>query len=325
MKAFVTGGTGFVGSHLVDALLARGDDVAVLLRSPAKAADLAARGVTLVRGDLHDPAALAEGVRGADVVYHVAALTGALDEAEFLRANRDGTRHVLEAAARGGAAPRFVLVSSMAAGGPALRGRPSTGEEPPRPVTMYGRSKLASEELVRAASLPWVIVRPPAVYGPRDADNFPALFQVAARGFAPVFGTGAMELSLVHVGDLADALVRAGTAPGLEGRTFYANHPEIVTSAELVRAVGRTLGRDVRVLRLPRPVVAAALAATGGWAALTRQRTILRPDKIHEFFQEAWTGDPSPFVAATGWTPRFDLAAGLADTLAWIRATSRRG
>ncbi|MCU0621490.1 MAG: NAD(P)H-binding protein, partial [Gemmatimonadales bacterium] len=164
MKALVTGATGFVGSHLVDRLLGAGDAVTALVRSPAKAAGLAQRGVTLVPGDLHDRDALARAARGQDVAYHVAALVGAVDEAEFLRANREGTANVVQALEAEAPAARLVLVSSLAAAGPAPRGAPRGVEAPEAPVTMYGRSKLASEAVVRASGLGWVIARPPAVY-----------------------------------------------------------------------------------------------------------------------------------------------------------------
>ncbi len=315
----VTGATGFVGGHLVDQLRARGDEVVALVRSPAKAGRLAEQGVTLVRGDLHDHAAMRAAVDGADVIYHVAALTGAVDEAEFLAANRDGTAHLLAAARAAGHGPRFVLVSSMAAGGPARRDMPRIADGDDQPVTMYGRSKLASERVLRGEPLPWTILRPPSVYGPRDRDNFLTVFRAARLGVAPVFGDGSMQLSLIHVEDLAAAIIAAGTRDGVVGRTYYVNHPEVVTSAEMVRAIGRTVGRDVRLLPLPEWAARTALTATGAWAALWRQRTILRADKANEFFQEAWTGDPSPFIAATGWTPRFDLASGLPQTAAWYR------
>ena len=319
MRAFVTGATGFVGGHVAEALLRRGDALTVLARSPARAAGLAARGATVVAGDLASADALARAAEGADVIYHVAALTGAPDEAAFLRANRDGTAAVLDAARRTAPGARVVLVSSMAAGGPAVRGRPHAGELPAAPVTAYGRSKLAAEEVVRGGELPWTIVRPPTVYGPRDRDNLLALFRLARLGVVPVFGDGTMELSAVHVEDLAEAIVRAGTAADVVRRAFYVNHPEVVTSAALVEQVAAALGRRVTLLPLPRGVARAALGLVGGAATLLGRATILHPDKIHEFYAEAWTADPSPFMAATGWAPRHDLATGLAQTLRWYR------
>lgn len=320
MKALVTGATGFVGSHLVDALLGRGHQVTALIRSPAKAAGLADRGVRLVKGDLADLAAIEEAVAGQQAVYHVAALTGAVNEAEFLEANREGTRRIAEAAARAGDLARLVLVSSGAAGGPARTGAPRDTGDPDRPVTMYGRSKLAAEEVVRLAPVPWTILRPPAVYGPRDRDGFLPVFRAAARyGIVPVFGDGSQELSLVHAADLATACMAAATSNATAGETYYVNHPEVITSAELARRVGEAVGRPVRIVPLPHWLTRSALALTGTWAALRRQRTILRADKANEFVQPAWTGDPSRFMAATGWSPSREHAAGFAETAAWYR------
>lgn len=322
MKVLVTGATGFVGGHLVDRLLARGDSVTALVRSPSRAAGAAARGVRLVQGDLGDQAALRESVQGQDVIYHVAALTGAVDEAEFMAANRDGTANLAIAAGAAGSDPRFVLVSSMAAGGPSLHGVPRQGNEPNQPVTMYGRSKLASEQVLQAEPIRWTILRPPTVYGPRDRDNLLTLFKVSRLGVAPVFGSGAMALSVVHVADLVDAIVLAGNAEGVEGELFYVNHPDVITSAELVRTIGQEMGKELRLLRIPEGLARATLAATGAWAAAWRKKTILRADKANEFFQDAWTGDPSRFITATGWHPAWALRAGIADTAAWYRANA---
>ncbi|MFI5236164.1 MAG: NAD-dependent epimerase/dehydratase family protein [Gemmatimonadales bacterium] len=319
MNILLTGATGFVGGHLVDRLLARRDRVTALVRSPARAQGFAERGVTLIPGSLDDHAALHRACEGQDAICHVAALTGAVDEAEFLAANRDGTANLLRAAEAVSPTARFLYVSSMAAGGPAKRGQPRREGEPDAPVTMYGRSKLAGELVVRESALPWVILRPPAVYGPRDRDNFLVLFKAARLGIVPVFGDGSMELSAVHVVDLAGAIA-AATADGMAGRTFYVNHPEIVSSRELVRKIGRTLGREVLVLPIPEFAARAALGCTGAFAALFRRKTILRYDKANEFYQEAWTADPVPFIAAAGWHPLFDLERGLTDTLGWYRA-----
>ena len=319
MRALVTGATGFVGGHLVDRLLERGDSVTALVRSPARAGGAAARGVRLVQGDLANLEALREAAQDQDVVYHVAALTGAVDEAEFMAVNRDGTANLVRAVVAAGGTRRFVLVSSMAAGGPARRGVPRNAADHDLPVTMYGRSKLASEQVLRDERVSWTILRPPTVYGPRDRDNLLAVFKAARLGIAPVFGDGSMELSIIHVVDLIDAIVRAGTIEGLDGRLFYVNHPEVTTSAALVRAIGREMGRDVRLLPIPEWMARAALRATGMWASALRHKTILRADKANEFYQEAWTGDAAPFIAATGWQPQWPLQRGLGDTAAWYR------
>ena len=320
MRFFLTGSTGFVGGHIVDQLLAAGHQVTALVRSPARAAGFAERGVRLVRGDLHDLAALTEGARDADAVLHVAALTGAVDEKEFLAANRDGTANVLRASTLAPHRPRLVYVSSMAAGGPARRDVPKRDTADDRPVTMYGRSKLAGELALRASDHPWVVLRPPTVYGPRDQDNLLTVFKAARTGFAPVFGDGAMQLSAIYVEDLAAATIHAASAPGVVGGTFYVNHPEVVTSADLVRGIARAMGREVRLVGIPEPVARGILTLTGGVAALFRRKTILRADKANEFYQEAWTGDPGPFTALSGWSASTDLRTGLERTWAFYQS-----
>ncbi len=317
MNVLVTGATGFVGSHLVEALCRRGDQVTALARSAAKAAALAPLGVRVVPGDLGDTASLDRAVAGQDIIYHVAGLVAARDEAEFLRANRDGTASLLASASRAGSA-RFVLVSSMAAGGPSQPGRPLTGTESPHPVTAYGRSKLAAEVAVTAGALPWVIVRPPTVYGPRDREVL-KVFRMVRLGVAPVFGDGSQQLSAVHGGDLAGALVAAATAPSAAGKIYYACHPEIATSAQLVRAVGAAMSRRVALVPVPSTLGRALLAVTEASARLVGQTTILTRDKANEFFQAAWTGDPGPLTRDTGWRATHDLASGMADTYRWYR------
>ena len=317
MKALVTGATGFVGSHLVEALRRGGAEVTALARSPEKASALTAQGVRVVRGDLHDKASLEGASHDQEVIYHVAGVVAARGEAEFLRANRDGTGNVVAAAERSGK-PRFVLVSSLAAGGPAPRGAPLTGREPPKPVTAYGRSKLAAEQVVRSSGLPWSIVRPAIVYGPRDREVL-KIFRIARLGIAPVFGDGSQELSAVYAADLANALIAAGNSESTVGGTYNACHPEVFTSSELGRAIGAAMGRSVGTLHIPALLGRALLTVTEASARLTRQATILTTDKANEFFQPAWTGDPTPLTRDSGWRAAYHLRTGLAETYQWYR------
>jgi nucleoside-diphosphate-sugar epimerase len=328
MRALVTGATGFVGSHLAEALLRQGAEVTALVRSPSKAALLNQLGVRQVRGDLHDRAALIEATRGQDAIFHVAGLVAAHDEAEFRYGNREGTAKLVAAIrealpSRGTAEPpRLVYVSSMAAGGPAPRGRPRQGHEPSAPVTAYGRSKLEGEEVVRGSGLLWTVIRPPMVYGPRDTEVL-KVFRLTRTGLVPVFGDGTQELSAIYGPDLAEALVAAATSEAAPGRTYYACHPEVFSSRSFVEAVARVVRpantRAIRVVPLPPWLARGALTVTGAAARLAGKATILTRDKANEFLQPAWTGDPSPLIRDTGWRPSHGLETGLPATLLWYR------
>lgn len=318
MSVAVTGATGFVGGHLAEALRRRGEEVRCLARSSSRTGPLAALGCTVVEGGLDDDSALPRLVEGCHTVFHVAGAIAARDEAEFLRVNRDGTGR-LASAAREAGVRRFVYVSSLAATGPAERGAPVDEVTPPRPVTAYGRSKRAAEEVLTGSGLPFTIVRPPVVYGPRDRQLL-RLFRLARRGLVPLLGDGEQELSLVHAADLAEALIAAAASPAAEGRTYHAAHPRVVTQRDLVRAVGRAVGARVRAVRLPAAVVRPLLAVTGAAARLAGRSTLLSADKAAEFLAPAWTCSSESLARDAGWRARVDLDEGLATTAGWYAA-----
>jgi len=317
VRAFVTGGTGFLGTHLVSALVARGDTVTCLVRSPDKAALRAWQGVRLVRGDLDDAAALRDGCAGADVIYHLAGRIAARNLDEFMAANRDGTAKVLEAAA---VQPprRFVLVSSIAAAGPTLPGVPIDETRPPRPVTPYGKSKLAGELLLRSVSFPCTIVRPPVVYGEWD-EALLGLFKLARGGVIPLFGDGSQEISVIYGADVADALIAAATSERTAGRVYFATHPETTTARRLAEAVGHALGKTLRFLPLPAPLARAALWTIGSLAGLIGRASVLSSERAAEFLAPAWTCRADALRADAGWQARIDLTTGLGRTAAWYR------
>jgi nucleoside-diphosphate-sugar epimerase len=318
VNAFVTGATGFVGAHLVDALRRRGDAVACLVRSAARARALGWTDVRIIEGDLDTPAALRDGCAGAEVVYHVAGRISARNLAEYLAVNRDGTARVLEAAARH-PPHRLVYVSSLAVGGPTVPGRPVDETRAPAPVTDYGRSKLAAEQLVRASGVPWTIVRPPVVYGERDRETL-RIFRLARARLGPVIGDGTQELSVVYVGDLAAAFIAAALAPGAAGQVYYAAHPEVTSSRGLVEAVGRAVGARPRHVPIPGPLARIALWTVGSLAHLAGRATVLSADKANEFLAPAWTCRADALARDAGWRATTDLATGLARTAAWYRA-----
>jgi len=317
VRILLTGATGFVGSHLAEALVARGHAVVALARRPESYAVLEALGATPAPGSLEDAGSLDGALEGVGAVIHAAGLTAAASEAEFLAVNEGGTRRLLEAVAR--RAPslrRFVLVSSQAALGPSKRGTPLEEDAECRPVTAYGRSKLAAERAVRERAVPWTIVRPPPVYGPRDRE-FLRLFRIVRRGIAPVFGTGAQELCFVYVTDLAEAIARAVETPAAAGRIYHAAHPQVVLSRDFTRAVGRAIGR--RPLLVPVPAILAwpIVALIGRAAAAAGRRTVVNTDKMAEFLAPSWLMAVDRAARELGWQARTGLEAGLARTAAW--------
>jgi nucleoside-diphosphate-sugar epimerase len=320
--SLVTGATGFIGSHLVEALVARGDRVSCLVRPASRRRWPESLPVRLVPGDLADSTALAAALPEVTHVYHVAGLVKAPCRKDYFGVNAAGTRRLLDLCARH--APRlerFVLVSSLAAAGPAPAGRPRTEDDPPRPVSAYGQSKLAAEMAALAAAdrLPVTIVRPCVVYGPRDTESL-LLVRCIARGIGPLLGN-LERISLIHVRDAVRGLLLAAAAPRAIGRTYFLAHPAVHTARDLLAHVATALGTRPCIVSVPYPLLAglATLADGLGWAL--GRASMLNRSKVHELAARCWTCDPGRARAELGFNAQVALDAGLAETVAWYRRT----
>jgi len=261
VRVFVTGGTGFIGSHLVDRLLERGDAVRALARSPQKAAGLSERGVEVIWGDLDDAEALARGVAGVEVVYHVAGLVGLKGQREQVRrVNVGGTENLLRASARAGVR-RFVFVSTVGVYGlshaprPIAEDAPLEGRNAWYDQNGYYTSKVLAEERVRRAAaehgFEFSIIRPTFVYGERDPVTHEAIRLALRLPVVPLPWGGRFRVDFVHGQDVADAILLAGTRPPAASETFNITADEPTMLREAVALVLAAAGRPVRILPIP--------------------------------------------------------------------------
>lgn len=320
MLVLVTGGHGFIGSHLCERLLAQGHQVRILARPTADLKNLGSAPVEVVRGDLLDPASIEGAVDGAAWVFHLAGALKGFREADLRRGNVEAAANLAGALTRrGGSLTRLISVSSLAAAGPAPDGEtPSTEDQPARPVTWYGRTKLEGEAVLRASGLPLTIIRPPIVFGPRDRDMF-QVFQLARRGWAPILAGGDRFYSMVFVLDLVEALIAAAAHPAAAGETFYASGPEVVTGREMSQLIAAAVGRRSRVLPLPESLAVLAGKLADGAARWRGRPEIFSSQKVIEMRQRAWVCSPAKAQRVIGWQAAHPLPEALAQTAAWYR------
>jgi len=320
----VTGGTGFIGSHLMELLLARGERVRALTRrnSLNKASLFPNSPVEVFRTDLIDGVDLSRGLSGVDTVIHVAGVTKALSIAEYYDGNVRATENLARAVAvvseREGRPIRFVHVSSLAAVGPGSDATPVTEDAEPHPVTHYGKSKREGERVVRAILPDAVIVRPPAVYGPREKDMFQVLRSVN-RGLVMQIAGGERFFSAIYVTDLVDGIIAAALTPRADGRTYFLAHAQTARLSEFVGIAARIMGRKPRMVSVP---LFAAYAI--GWcaeigASLTRKPGIVSRDKMGDLQFRYWVCDTRRAQEEIGFLAPTNLAEGLDRTLAWYR------
>ena len=315
--ALVTGATGFIGSHLVEALLARGWRVRCLVRKTSVLKWLPTDDVSLIDADIaRGGEELERAVRNVSVVFHLAGITSATDESAYTTINVEGTRNITSAVHA--AAPDALLVfsSSLAAGGPAKTKRPLNETDEPSPVSAYGHSKLTAERIVAESKLEHVIVRPPAVYGPRDTDIL-AAFRLAGYGLALRVAPEGQRLSMVHVEDLARGLACAAES---EGRGLYYMTDGMVHTWEyVIEQVARAVGKKPRIVSVAPGI--ASMVARGEMlrASLFGAKPLLTPDRIIELSQANWTCDDTRARLDIDYESRVSLPEGFKTTAEWYR------
>ncbi len=281
----VTGGTGFVGSHLVDTLCAAGIRPRVLVRNLDSSRWIAGRPADWVEGSLEDQEALDRLVEGAGTVWHLAGVLRGANEIDFMVGNRDGAARLFASIERHAPDARFVHMSSQAAVGPADAIVGATVDIEARPISAYGRSKAAAEEAVRSFKGRWAILRPPAIYGPRDSDVF-EFFRMASRGLLAV-PSGDRRLTIAHVADVVRAVI-AVAAVGQAGGVFHVGATEGMAMDAMLRAIAEAGGVRARTVHIPSWVFKAAGTGASALRMMGMRRIPLSRDKADEILARHW-------------------------------------
>ena len=322
MKVLVTGGSGFLGSHVAEQLSTAGHEVVALVRKSSNRKFLSTlKNVELAEGSVEDRASIDRAMKGVDAVVHSAGLVKARTEAAFFECNTQGTVNLLEAArAHAPGLKRFVHVSSLEACGPSLDGRPVPLDQE-HPVTAYGRSKLAAEKevIARKDELPVVVLRPAAIYGPRDVEILEA-FRAARKRQYPVIGDGTMLGCYTYGPDCARACVQAIDADIPSGGVYFVDDGEPLPMA---RAMGELLHEALGTAPLvrfgvPFPVLRLASLGVEAYGKVRGKAVMLTREKV-KMLSHHWVCESQKTREDLKWTPEVSFPEGVRLTARWYQ------
>lgn len=333
-RVFVTGGTGFIGYHLIKALSEQGHEIVCLARKTSRIEPLRQFSVRFVHGDVSDGDSITGALSGVQVVFHLAGTTKALRREDFFKVNELGVKHLFEACRRAHVTPVVVIVSSLAAAGPIL-GRdqsPKREDSPSNPVSLYGKSKRAGEIMAEsyAADFPITIVRPAIVFGEWDKDCLEMFRLIARTGIHLIPGYRRKYYSLVYVGDLVNLLLRAAVqgerlegreaGPGCSGKGYYfAASDEVVSYGQLGKLMGEALGRRTLVIPVASPVVWTVALFGEITGQIRRRPVVFHWDKAREALAGSWACSAQKARRQLGFETPLSLKERFRQTVAWYR------
>ena len=323
MRVLLTGGSGFLGSHIAEQLKNAGHTVVCLVRRSSDVSFLETLGVERVFGAVDDASTLPGALAGVDAIVHAAGLVKARNAAEFDRVNAAGTRSLAEAAiAHAPSLQRFVHVSTAAVMGPGREGQKLSDRDPKNPQTLYAKSKLAAEKtlLELRDRLPITILRPPAIYGPRDREILAFFTMVRRMRVAFRLGGSLKSVSMIYVDDCARACVRAISADVPSGSAYLLDDGNVYSYEGLSRAIADGYGvKLLTVLDVPTSVVRAAAAVSDVFGETFDRAVIFGTDKLGELLMEHFVVDASDARRDLGWAPEVEFAEGARRTAAFYR------
>lgn len=316
MKAFITGGTGFIGSHLIDFLLNKGVETYALVRDINNLKWLKGLDINLLKGDLFSIPPLPSDI---DYIYHVAGFTKASNSTDYYTVNQQGTASLFQSFHSQKIHPKKIIyLSSLAAAGPSFDDKPVKESQPPQPITPYGRSKLMgeAEALNFKDVFPIVILRAGAVFGPRDED-FLHYFKLIKKGILPSFDSKKRLLSTCYVKDLIQA-INLSTQRELEsGEIINVADPRPYSWDEIGKAAGREMGKTLKRVKIPLPVVCIAALISDLRNVLSRKPSIINRHKFKDMKQRGWIADTKKATEKLSFCPQYSLQDAIHETIDW--------
>ena len=319
MKAFITGATGFIGSHLADKLIhdPKWEEVKCLVRSSEKW--LKGQEYTRIDGDLDSILAIERALEDVDVIFHIAAIVKATSQNKFDHANVDATENIIHLAKRSGV-KKLVILSSLAASGPS-NGKPRVESDPMLPVSMYGKSKKRMEQMIHKEtdnSLSISIIRPPAVYGPREEQIY-TLFKIMNKGIAPIVGDGeGPEISLLYVDDLIQAILLAADLKQPGVHTYFISGDRDTNWNEISEIVQTVLGKKLTTVKLRTEWVKKIAGIIETSASFFGKYPVINREKADEMVLE-WTCSHQKATNELLYSPQFTLEEGISRTIRWYK------
>ncbi|MEE4311204.1 MAG: NAD(P)-dependent oxidoreductase [candidate division KSB1 bacterium] len=322
MKALITGSNGFIGSHLVELLLNHDYEATCMVRKTSKLQWIEHLPVHFVYGDIRDIDSLRNAVSGMDYVFHLGGTVRAGSDEIFNAINYLGTENLLKACKDH--TPRlkkFIFISSQAAAGPAPEKRPLKESDIPRPISMYGRSKLKAEQAVLRYSdiYPVSIIRPPSVYGARD-DDILELFKYIKWRIKPVLGYNDKYISIFYVLDLVDGILRVAEKEEANGEIFFLANKEYHSTLEIENMISAAMDRSAMTIRIPEIALDIFTGISEFIARFSSRVALVNRDKALEMKQPYWIMDPGKALKHLAFQAETDFEEGLAETLEWYRA-----
>lgn len=317
----VTGANGFVGSHLVDYLIEKGDNVHCIVRKSSNLQWLDGKNVTIHDSGLFDKDGLKKILKDVDYLYHVAGVVKAKTEDGYFQGNVETTRNLLDAVVE--VAPnirRVLIVSSLTASGPSKLDNPNNEETPTSPITTYGRSKVAQEELSKSYmdKLPITIVRPPAIFGERDTEIY-LVFKTYKQGIMTLVGFNHKELSIIYVKDLVHGIYLAATNEIAKGETYFISSKEFYNWPQIGEVIKNAMGKGAINLRLPHGLVFTIATIAQFFSMFSKKPATFNLEKARDFVQEAWTCDTTKSQKDLGFEEKYSLAEGMKNTIDWYK------